>query len=163
PNELDRTYTLDKGAPKPPPWGDPIIVEVLPNQVADVKVTLVLQLTRGALVQQADIGLYIGITIDSEPDTDGIGLGSLTLKLELLDIDGAVVNLAASEANVPKSELLATLQPVINRDLSMTDLGTGGRIGLIHFKKLAADAGREAALGLYINLILRAGPQEDNV
>jgi len=73
-----------------------------------------------------------------------------------------VVNVAASNG-VPKSELLAKLQPVINRDLSMTDLGTGGRIAVIHLKKLAADAGHEAALGLYINLILRAGPQEDNV
>jgi hypothetical protein len=132
---------------------------------ADVKVTLFLQLTRGAEVRQADIGLYIGITIDSESDTDGIGLGSITLKLELLDIDGTVVNYAANVLTppVPKSELLAKLQPVINRDLSMTDLGTGGRIALIHFKKLAKDGPHEAALGLYINLILRAGPQEDNV
>jgi hypothetical protein len=162
-----RTYRLDDGAPEPPRWSnnDPFKVEVLPAQAADVKVTLFLQLTRGAEVRQADIGLYIGITIDSEPDTDGIGLGSITLKLELLDIDGTVVDYAANVLTppVPKSELLAKLQPVINRDLSMTDLGTGGRIALIHFKKLAKDGPHEAALGLYINLILRAGPQEDNV
>ncbi|NOJ50437.1 hypothetical protein [Bradyrhizobium archetypum] len=163
-----RTYALDDGAPEPPRWStnDPFMVEVLPAQAADVKVTLFVRLTRGAQVANVDMGLFIGITIDSEPDTDGIGLGSITLKLELLDIDGNLVNVAASQTPpVPKSELLAKLQPVINRDLSMADLGTGGRIALIHFKKLAADAQRhvEAALGLYINLILRAGPQEDNV
>jgi hypothetical protein len=161
-----RTYALDDGAPEPPRWisNDAFKVEVLPAQAADVKVTLFVRLTRGAQVLNADIGLHIGITIDSEPDTDGIGLGSIILKLELLDIDGTLVNVAASQTPpVPKSELLAKLQPVINRDLSMTDLGTGGRIALIHLKKLAADAEHEAALGLYINLILRAGPQEDNV
>src|SRR5262245_21151230 len=167
PNELDRTYALDNGAPEPPPWVndiDPFKVEVLLGQAADIRVTLLVRLTRGAQVLNADIGLSIGITIDSEPDTDGIGLGSITLKLELLDIDGTLVNLAANQTPpVPKSELLAKLQPVINHDLPMTDLGTGSRIELIHFKKLAADAGREAALGLYINLILRAGPEEDNV
>ena len=33
----------------------------------------------------------------------------------------------------------------------------------IPHEKLAADGEREAALGLYLNLVLRAGPQADNV
>jgi hypothetical protein len=159
-----RTYELDHDASQPPRRSskEPFNVEVLPAQAADVKVRLWVRFTRGAQALDVDGDLFIGITIDSEPDPDGIGLESITLKLELLDIDGQLVNVAATH-NMPKSELLAMLQPVINRDLSMTGLGTGGRIALIHFKKLAADAGHEAALGLYINLILRAGPQEDNV
>jgi hypothetical protein len=120
-----RTYALDDGAPEPPGWihplHDPFEVEVLLGQAADVKVTLWVRLTRGAevLADEIDIGLYLGIAIDSELDTDGIGLGSITLTLELLDIDGYLVEQAPRQTPpVPKSELLAKLQPLINRVLS---------------------------------------------
>jgi hypothetical protein len=168
PPSLDRTYTTDLDAPQPPtaPADDAFAVEVLPTHPlgADVKVTVWIHLTRGAQMADLNMNMYIGVVLVTAPDTDGIGLGSMTLKLELLDIDGALVSIAESnDPPLPKAELLARLQPLINRDLSMNDLGTGGRIGAIHMKKLPADAEREAALGLYINLVLRAGPQEDNV
>jgi hypothetical protein len=163
-----RTYPLDEGAPEPAEFFGSLAVEILMTHSlgADLKVTVIVLLTRAEQSLPVEINLYLGIVIDTEPDSDGIGLGSMTLKLQLLDIDGTLVNLAESqEPPVPKEELLAKLQPVINRELSMFDLGTGGRIATIHMKKLAADTdtGQEAALGLYVNLILRAGPQEDNV
>lgn len=167
PSNLDRTYGFDDGAPEPAEWvnHDALAVEILPTHPmgADLKVTPFVRLTSGAQVLNADINLYIGIVIDSEPDSDGFGLGSITLKLELLDIDGTIVSAAASRTPpVTKAELLARLQPLINRDLSMDDIGTGGRIEEIHVKKLAADTERDAALGLYLNLVLRDGPHEDN-
>ena len=168
PPSLDRTYTPDADAPQAPaaPANDAFAVEVLPTHPlgADVKVTVWVRLTSGAQTADLNMNMYIGISLATTPDTDGIGLGSMTLTLELLDIDGILVNAAEShDPPLPKAELLARLQPLINRDLPMTDLGTGGRIGAINMRKLPADAERTAALGLYINLVLRAGPQEDNV
>lgn len=168
PSSLDRTYVVDRDAPQPPdvPTDNAFAVQILPTHPlgADLRVTVWLRLTRGAQSVTGDMNMYVGIALDSTPDTDGIGLGSMTLKLELLDIDGNLVNVAESnDPPLPKAELLARLQPLINHDISMNDLGNGGRIGLIHMKKLAGDVEREAALGLYINLVLRAGPQEDNV
>ncbi|MFZ1538766.1 MAG: hypothetical protein WAT23_15455 [Chromatiaceae bacterium] len=168
PSSFDRTYDVDLDAPQPPevPTDAAFAVRILPTHPlgADLMVTVWIRLTRGAQSAIVDMNLYVNIVLESTPDTDGIGLGSMTLKLELLDIDGNLVNLAASNnPPLPKAELLARLQPLINRDLSMNDLGTRGRIGAIHMKKLAGDVEREAALGLYINLVLRAGPQEDNV
>lgn len=163
---FDRTYPLDNGAPTPAEWvnDDAFAVEVLDGAGPDLKVTLFVRLTRGTQVANADINLHLNITLDSELDSDGIGLGSMTLNLELLDIDGSIVTVAESQTPpVTKADLLARLQPLINRGLSLNGLGTGGRIAAIHMKKLPADPEREAALGLYVNLILRAGPQVDNV
>ena len=159
PPSLDRTYTTDPGAPQPPaaPAEDAFAVEILPTHPlgADVRVNVWLRLTRGVQTADLNMNMYIGVVLVTAPDTDGIGLGSMTLKLELLDIDGALVSIAESnDPPLPKAELLARLQPLINRDLSMNDLGTGGRIGAIHMKKLPADAER-GGTGLYINLVLR--------
>ena len=171
-NTLDRTYAVDANAPQPPEAPvsaaspvQPFAVQILPTHPmgADLQVSVWLSLTRGTQTFPVFIDLYIGIGLDTTPDTDGIGLGAMTLKLELLEIGGPLVSIAESNM-LPSAELLARLQPLINQDISMNDLGSGGRIGEIHMKKLAGDGvEREAALGLYINLVLRAGPQEDNV
>ena len=166
PPTIDRTYVLDVDAPQPAeaPVDEAFAVKILPTHAlgADLQVSVWLSLTRGAQTVVAFIDLFIGIGLDTTPDTDGIGLGAMALKLELLEIGGPLVSIAASNG-LPAAELLTRLQPLINRDISMNDLGSGGRIGEIHLKKLAADAEHEAALGLYLNLVLRAGPQEDNV
>lgn len=171
PPTLDRTYAVDANAPQPPVApvsaaspAQPFAVQILLTHPmgADLQVSVWLSLTRGGQTVVAFIDLYIGIGLDTTPDTDGIGLGAMTLKLELLEIGGPLVSIAESNM-LPSAELLARLQPLINQDISMNDLGSGGRIGEIYMKKLAADAEREAALGLYLNLLLRAGPQEDNV
>lgn len=163
---IDRTYLLDENAPQPSeaPVDEAFAVEILPTHAlgADLKVSVWLSLTRGTQTAVAFIDLFVGIGLDTTPDTDGIGLGAMALKLELLEIGGPLVSIAESNS-LPAAELLARLQPLINRDISMNDLGSGGRIGEIHMKKLAADAENEAALGLYLNLVLRTGPQEDNV
>ena len=44
---------------------------------ADLQVTVWLQLTRGTQVVIGFIDLYIGIVLDTTPDTDGIGLGAM--------------------------------------------------------------------------------------
>jgi len=166
PPGLDRSYSVQSDAPQPleAPAADAFLVEVLPSHPlgADVKVTVSLQLTRGPQSIPLNMNLFVGIGLNTTPDADGIGLGSMALGLELLDIDGALVSIAESNG-LPKAELLALLQPLVDRELSLDDVGSGGRIGEIHMKKLAAEAEREAALGLYLNLVLRAGPQEDNV
>jgi hypothetical protein len=168
PNTVDRTDPVDANAPQPleAPTLEAFRVQILPTHPmgADLQVTVWLQLTRGTQPVVGFIDLYIGIVLDTTPDTDGIGLGAMTLKLELLEISGPLVTIAESNM-LPRAELLARLQPLINQDISMNDLGSGGRIGEIHMKRLAADTEteREAALGLYLNLVLRAGPQKDNL
>jgi hypothetical protein len=168
PSNLDRAYDVDSDAPQPPDVGtdDALAVEILPTHAlgADLKITVWVQLTRGAQTGIADMNLYVGLGVSTTQDSDGIGLGSMTLQLELLDIDGNLVNVAAgTDPPLPKAELLARLQSVVTQDIAMNDLGSGGRIAEIYIKKLAADGEREAALGLYLNLVLRTGPQEDNV
>jgi len=166
PPTLDRAYAVDANAPQPleAARDGAFAVQILPTHPmgADLQVSVWLNLARGMQSVFAFIDLYIGLSLNTTPDTDGIGLGAMTLKLELLEIAGPIVTLAANNG-LPQAELLERLQPLINQDISMTNLGSGGRIGEIHMKKLAGDVEREAALGLYINLVLRAGPQEDNV
>ncbi|MBC7700623.1 hypothetical protein, partial [Aquabacterium sp.] len=166
PPALDRAYVVDANVPQPleAAGDEAFAVQILPTHPmgADLQVSVWLNLARGMQSGIAFIDLYIGISLNTTPDTDGTGLGAMKLKLELLEIGGPIVTLAAGNG-LPQAELLARLQPMINQDISMTNLGSGGRIGEIHMKKLAGNVEREAALGLYINLVLRAGPQEDNV
>ena len=159
PSTADRTYALAPGAEPLVTSGrdTPLQVEVLVGDPrgADVKVTLLLEV---AGFPDIPLGLYFALDLDTEPATDG-GLGVVTLRSTLLDVDGALVDLAAQlTPAVLKDEILDRLAPFVNRSFDVGSTGEGGRIEDLALRKHPADAEHDACLGLYLNLRLRNGP-----
>jgi hypothetical protein len=161
---VDRTYTPDPGA-----FGEPAAgataespseagfkVEVLANDpLADLKVATRVWFTRSSPFLDIYLlpDLFVKIGLQKEPDPQGHGLATAKLNIELVDVKiGAASN----------PDYLLRLKPLVDQTLDLGQLGTGGRIDDIALRKLAAANGAPAALGIYVNLMLRSGPATDH-
>lgn len=154
PNDLDRTYAPDPAAPLPEPGRrDAFGVEILFGHPlgADLKVKVLAHTTRAEpefdLV--VTVELFVKIGLQKTPDSSGVGLAAASISIELVDVTG------------PAPDLLARFKPLVDRALDLTGVGSGGRLQDIALRKFAADGAAPAALGVYLNLRLRSGPQVD--
>lgn len=164
PIEVDRTYT-----PDPDAFGDPALgaaaefpsddgfkVKVLVNDPsADLKVTARTWFTRSSpfLDNYLLLDLFVKIRLQKEPDPQGHGLATAKLNIELLDV---------KLINASQPEYLGKLKPLVDQTLDLGHLASGGRIDDIALRKLAGANGAPAALGIYVNLMLRSGPASDH-
>jgi hypothetical protein len=167
PDDVDRTYQLDPLAPpgEVSKQGDAFAVEVLLGHPsgADLRVNLRLHLLRqsdGMEASGVTLVLFVRLGLRTERDADGVGLASVALHIELVDVDGGVVPIAATQG-VTKDDLLAALKAAVDRTVDLGGVGEGAQLQEIGLRKLAADGTAPAALGLYLNLKLRDGPQPD--
>jgi hypothetical protein len=166
-DHVDRTYTLQPNAPPPDitTRPDAFAVEVLlghPSN-ADLRITLRLRLFRASdnvTVEGVSLDLFVRLGLAAPRETDGPGLASITLSTELVDIGGDLVAIGA-QYGYPKSQIMDAIAPSITKQISMDDVGSGGRIQDIALRKLEADGQSPAALMFCVNLLLRDGPQPD--
>lgn len=147
PNDIDRTYTLDAGAVLPEPGGDDAgAVTILFGDPhgADLRIDAQLRLIRAPdLDVIGRIKLFVRLGLQKA--TSGGALDSAGLQIELVHVEGLT--------DVDR------LKPFVDRTLSLDGLGTGGRVADIALRKFPADGDAPAALVLYLNLVLRSGPQ----
>jgi hypothetical protein len=154
PDDLDRTYAPDPAAPLPEPGrSDAFSVEILFGHPlgADLKVKVLAHTTRAEdnfdLVLTVE--LFVKIGLQKTADSSGVGLAAASISIELVEVIG------------PAPDLLARFKPTVDRTLDLTGVGSGGRLQDIALRKFAADGESPAALGVYLNLRLRSGPQAD--
>jgi hypothetical protein len=165
PPALDRTYEPDPDAPQPhfTSRSDAFGVEVLVGHPsgADLRVTLRILLSRGSQEVETDLGLFVRLGLATGHDPDG-SLASAALSIELLDVDGGLIALAASQTPpISKGQVLSAVKAQVERQLDLTGLGSGGRVEDIALRKHAPADGVPAAFGLYLNLRLKTGPHPD--
>jgi hypothetical protein len=99
------------------------------------------------------LDLFVKIGLHKEPDPQGHGLATAKLNIELVAVKiGAASN----------DDYLNRLKPLVDQTLDLGQLGTGGRVDDIALRKLAGANGQPAALGIYVNLMLRSGPASDH-
>lgn len=164
---VDRTYELHPDVPPPDITNrtDAFAVEILHGHEsgADLRLTLRLHVLRASDnldLPGISLDLFIRLGLATERDVDGPGLAAITLSSELMDVGGELVALGA-QFGVPEEQIFAALAPLITRDISMDDIGSGGRIQDIALRKLEADGEAPATLLFCVNLLLRDGPQPD--
>lgn len=167
PDDLDRTYVA--GDPQGEPFNSnagPLSVEVLIGHPtgADLRIKVLLHVVRasdGIDIPGIDIGLFVKLQLDTTHDAGGTVLESAAMSLELVDVDGTLVNFAVSNG-ATKDEILEGLRGELDRTLDLTSAGSGSRLQDIALRKLAATESASAALGIYLNLRLKSGPHPDN-
>lgn len=168
PPAVDRTYEIHPDAPLPDVGSrdDAFGCELLFNDPrdADLKVMLRLHAIRPSTnldIEGLDLSVFLKLGLDTTRDPDG-AIDGVALSLELIDVEGGVVTLAEAQGITTKAEIMAGLAAHLTRTISLDDVA-GGRVQDFALRKLAPDGVHPAALGLYLNLVLRAGPQEDNL
>ena len=165
---VDRTYVPH---PEAPPLvvtnrADAFAVEVLFGhpEGADLKVTLRIALSKpstGEELEGIDLVLFVRLGLETVHGSDG-GLDSAALSVALVDIGGALVDLAAAQTPpTPEEELFAAVKEQVDRSFDLASVGSGSRLEDVALRKHPASDAGPAALGLYLNLRLRSGPEPD--
>ena len=113
-----------------------------------------------------NLDIKLGLSHDA-PSADGL-IRNIKLKVELLDINGDLINAAASfhdENGNPvfsKAATLVQMKDQIDREAPFSMAGNGALQG-IDMKIFGADGEIPAAIGVYINLVLQKGPDKTDL
>jgi hypothetical protein len=114
------------------------------------------------------VNLDLKFELASSVGGDGL-LSNIGLKLELLDINGPLIDAAEDlppdENGNPvfsKADTLASMKRQVDRTVPFSAAG-GGKIAAIALKKFFADDETPNAIGVYINLVLQNGPRSTDL
>ncbi len=121
---------------------------------ADVRVRVVLKVD-GALLP-IPVDLFVTLAIVKTRDDEG-ALASAGLAIHVVDVDSPVFT---SSDFPPKAEVLPKIQEAVDRTIDVAGVSSFKRVEEIELGKHPADADHQAAVGLYVNVRLRTGPQE---
>ena len=116
----------------------------------------------------ASVNLDLKFELVAPPGPDGL-VGNVGLKIELLDINGPLIDAAESlppddDGNpvFSKADTLASMKQQVDRTVDFSVAG-GGTIAAIALKKFFADDETPNAIGIYINLVLQNGPRSTDL
>lgn len=126
---------------------------------ANLRVRAVLQAEGIPLgIFPADLFVQTGLSKEHEEGT----VSKLELALHVVDIDSpALPILALPPHNLPKEEVLAKVQEFVDRTIDLGGASKFKRVEDFFIKWHRPDGDRPAALGIYINVRLRSGDEED--
>jgi hypothetical protein len=123
---------------------------------------------RRILSNVLSVNLDLKFELASSVGSDGL-LSNIGLKLELLDINGPLIDAAEDlppdEDGNPvfsKADTLASMKRQVDRTVPFSAAG-GGKIAAIALKKFFADDETPNAIGVYINLVLQNGPRSTDL
>ncbi len=149
PADIDRTYELRADADLPIARSDAgFDVAVLFDDPlgADLRVSCKVRLTREAdhIDQEGVFTVFARLSLQKTPSASGRGLDSVGLGIEVVRAEGVD---------------LADAKEAIDQVLTLDSLASGGRIEDIALRKFRPEDDIPASLTLYVNLLLRNGPQ----
>ena len=132
-------------------------VEVLFNHAlsADLKVSVRAWFTRASPLRDvySIFDLFVKIGLQKGAGSDGHGLATASLSIELVDVQSN---------SVTNADFLHRLKPFVDQTLDLGGLGTGGRIDDVALRKFPKTDTAPASLSIYLNLVLRSGPAIDH-
>lgn len=139
-------------------------VTLLTNQeAADVRVNVIVSIVRrvpGSLpliLEEQEVHLDLRFYLSTNAQQRDV-----SINLELLDIDGPLIQTGESlppEHGFDKQKILADMKAQLDRRVPLGLVGDNGAVQRIETRKFAASDGHPAALGIYVNLLLKAGPE----
>ncbi len=160
PTKLERLYEPDPSIVLPLQSSLAFGVEILFEHPlgADLKVTLVVDYENrddgtGAVLVPLDLFVRLPFKLEAKLEAK--------LDVELVDIDTPVFGVLENEFGVTKQMIFAILKGQVDRTLDLGGLGAFKRLQDMALQKMPADGDHPAAIGLFINVFLRNGPEED--
>jgi hypothetical protein len=160
PTAYERLYEPHPGGELPDARAGAFEVDILFDHPsgADVRIGLFVTVVDNRTGRRLEGGLDLFTTLSLGFQRDGALEKNHRLALEVVDIGGIVVNLAES-FGADRDELLESIKAAVDRSVPF---GVGeGTVQRVVLRTLRGSGGTRNALGLYVNLALRAGPEPD--
>src|SRR5262249_46268688 len=102
--------------------------------------------------------LFVTIALVETRDDEGALTGA-GLAIHVVDLDSPIF--ASTDPDIPsKADVLPRVQQAVARTIDVGGASGFKRVEEVAIRKHAADGGHPAALGLYVNVRLRNGPEE---
>jgi hypothetical protein len=169
---------LPEGVPAYSAHADEFTVTLLQDSPVGADISLMLYPTiinnldhpekRRVISNLLSVNLDLKFELVSSTGADGL-LSNIGLKIELLDINGPLIDAAESlppddDGNpvFSKADTLASMKEQVDRTVDFSVAG-GGKIAAIALKKFFADDETPNAIGIYINLLLQNGPRSTDL
>jgi hypothetical protein len=132
----------------------------------DVRVRLVGTVDRrdGGAAFFVVLDLFLQLTLVETRDDDG-ALAGVGLAVHVVDIASDALSVVENDPDHPvsKAEILARLQQIVDRTLDIGGASTFKRVQSVALHRHPRDGDTPPALGLYVNIRLRTGPQETDM
>lgn len=131
---------------------------------ADLRVTMVADVYNADTGQGLDaavIELYTTFQLLVDEDAAG-NQSNARMKIELIDVQGLIIDLAAIQYDITKDEMIANMKPYFDREIDLGIVGANQNVQSIQMQKLAGDADHQNGIGIYVNLKLKDGPESDS-
>lgn len=166
PEDYDRNYAPASGALLPALTSNEAFdVEILfdRDDGADLRIRLIGDVS-GLLAPFTNEAVDIFTTFTLLFDTDDQGRQSnARVALSLIDVQGPIIDLAVSLPQVTKTDIMNMMATYVNREVPLSMVGNNGQVQSIAMQKLAGSNIDQDVIALYLNLLLRNGPNEEDV
>ena len=169
PEDYERLYEPHPAAePLPPPVSSGAFETAIlfdHSREADLRARIIVDVQvrdSGEQIPEQFIDLFMKLRLETTVDEDGIPreprLSTEVVQLELDTLLGATLALAGRTPD----DILPDVRRVVDRTIGLGVAGEDQRLQRIEIQKLRASGDHPAALGVYLNLRLRSGPDEDD-
>jgi len=131
---------------------------------ADLKVTMIADIhdtASGQGMDAAEIQLFTTFQLALDEDANG-NQSNARMKIELLDVEGLIIDLAVALFGITKDEIIANMKPEFDREVELGIVGPNQNVQTIEMQKLAGDVNHPHGIGIYVNLKLKDGPEPDS-
>lgn len=168
PEDYERLYEPHPDAEPLPPavssgafeteilFDHPLEADLRVRTITDVRV----RATGDELAEQF-IDLFMTLTLETTVDEDGIpSEPRLRIEVVALELD-TLLALALAAAGKTPEDVLPDVKEVVDRTIDFGVAGDDQRLQRIEVQKLRGSGDHPDALGVYLNLRLRGGPDED--
>lgn len=156
----DRLYepTLDSLGDERPTHGDAFVTTILFNDPlgANLKVRLMVGTDT---IPPVPFDLFIRTDLIKEFE-DG-ALSKIAMDLHVVDVDTPAFDFLLSEFGLTKDDILIKLKEFVDRTVDIGGADRFKRVEDINIRWHEADGDHPAALGLYINVFIRNGDEDD--
>ncbi|MBK8553459.1 MAG: hypothetical protein IPL53_21295 [Ignavibacteria bacterium] len=108
-----------------------------------------------------EIQLFTSFALEFDTDDKG-NQSNARLRIELIDIDGLFIIIALAVAGITKEDAIEKMKPFFDRSIDTGMVGQDKNVQSVFMKKHEGDSSHPDAIGLYLNLKLKKGPEADN-
>ena len=165
PADYERNYTPDPAAPQPVNSDSAAFdVEILFNDAAgaDLKITLVGDVSGILLPLPGQVvELFMSFQLRVDTDEDG-NQQNARLQLATVDVQGDLIDLVINLGYADKAFIIGQLQQYVDREIPLSMVGDGS-VQSVEMQKLRGADIDTHVIAIYLNLILKNGPAEDDI
>jgi hypothetical protein len=165
PSDYERNYVPDPDADAPVAFSDDSFkIFIIGREDADADLQINVRADfyyDGEEYTDREIEIYTTFRLESDIDEAG-NQSNTKLRIELVDLGGLFVIIALAIAGISKEEAMEQMKPFFDRSIDTGLVGSDKNVQSVFMKKFRETTSEPAAIGLYLNLKLKNGPEEDS-